>query len=255
MDYALMDRYAVPPGAERWFVERLELLPDGRYCYAPPAYAPPVAPSPMLRRGQITFGSFNNLAKVTREVVKLWADVLRTVPASRLLLKWRTLGDAGEQARLQGWFGEAGIDASRLELRGNSPHHEVLAQYADIDIALDPFPFSGGLTSCEALWMGVPVVTWPRTRPVSRQTLQFLDAIGLDQLVAESPERYVAIAVGLAADPEHLAMLRAELRPRLAASPLCDGPRFARNLETAYRRMWRAWCAERASGPARDEST
>jgi predicted O-linked N-acetylglucosamine transferase (SPINDLY family) len=243
IDYVLMDEATVPAGAERWFSETVVRLPEGRFCYAPPDYAPAVAPLPAARRGAITFGSFNNLSKVTSAVIELWSAVLGAVPDARLLLKWRSLADAAECARLRQAFAGHGIAPERLELRGLTPHAAMLGEYGDVDIGLDPFPFCGGLTSCEALWMGVPIVTLPGTRPVSRQTLGFLSQLGLGELAAASPARYVAIAAELAADRARLAALRAGLRTRMAASSLCDGARFTRGLEAAYRTLWRAWCA------------
>jgi protein O-GlcNAc transferase len=247
IEYVLMDAATVPDGAERWFTETVVRLPEGRFCYAPPDYAPAVAPLPARERGQVTFGSFNNISKVTPSVIELWAAVLRAVPDSRLILKWRSLADAAECARLRQAFGAHAVAPERLELRGGTPHVAMLGEYGEVDIGLDPFPFCGGLTSCEALWMGVPIVTLPGTRPVSRQTFGFLSQLGLGELAAPSAERYVAIAAELAGDLDRLAALRAGLRARMAASSLCDGPRFARGLEAAYRAMWRRWCAASAS--------
>jgi len=174
MDYVLMDATTVPPGAERWFSETLIRLPGGRFCYQPPDFAPPVAPPPVAQRGTITFGSFNNARKITAEVARVWARILTAVPDGRLILKWGTLGDPGMARRFRDRFEGLGIAPERLELRGWARHDQMLGEYGDIDIALDPFPFCGGLTTLEALWMGVPVVTWPQSRPVSRQSLGFL---------------------------------------------------------------------------------
>ena len=243
IDYALMDAATVPEGAERWFTERVVRLPEGRFCYAPPDYAPAVAPLPALSRGDVTFGSFNNISKVTPAVIQLWSAVLAAVPGSRLIVKWKVLADAAEGARLRQAFGAHAIAPERLELRGSTPHPQMLGEYGDVDIGLDPFPFCGGLTSCEALWMGVPIVTLAGSRPASRQTLGFLNQIGLGELAAADPQRYVALAAELAGDRERLAALRAGLRARMAASSLCDASGFARRLEDAYRTMWRAWCA------------
>jgi predicted O-linked N-acetylglucosamine transferase (SPINDLY family) len=243
IDYVLMDEATVPAGGERWFTEQVVRLPEGRFCYAPPDYAPPVAALPARTRGHVTFGSFNNMSKVTPAVIALWSDVLRTIPGARLILKWKSLADEAECNRLRQAFAAHEIAPERLALRGPTPHPAMLAEYADVDIALDPFPFCGGLTSCEALWMGVPLVTLPGSRPVSRQTLGFLSQLELATLAAPSPERYVAIAAELAGDLDRLAALRADLRPRLAASSLCDAVRFTHALETAFRTMWRSWCA------------
>ena len=244
IDAVFMDADTVAPGIERQFVEEVVMLPDSRFCFNPPPYAPAVGRLPCQRRGFVTFGSFNNLTKVTPQVLALWARVLDQVPGSRLILKWKTLRDAGERSRLAASFAAVGGDPTRLDLRAASAHVDMLAEYGDIDIALDPFPFSGGITSCEALWMGVPVITWPSMRPVSRQTFGFLNLLGLaDELVANSADRYEAIAASLARAPDRLGALRAELRGRMQASALCDAPRFARNLEAAYRRLWIQRCA------------
>ncbi len=242
VDYSLWDAIQVREGDERWFVETVVRLPDLRWCYAPPPYAPEVREPPALRQGFVTFGSFNNLAKVNREVIELWSRVLRRVPGSRLLLNWRTLADPAERARFTSAFADRGMAPERIELRSGADQHAgVLAEYSDVDIGLDPFPFSGCLTTCEALWMGLPVVTWPRTRPVSRQTTAFLTAIGRTEWLAETADDYVSIAAGLAADPDRLAAVRLRQRARILASPMCDGPRFARHFEGALRAIWRAW--------------
>jgi len=243
MDSAIWDEVTLPPAAERWFTEKIVRMPDSRFCYRPPDYAPPVAALPAAARGHVTFGCFNNLSKITPEVVALWARVLQSVPQARLLLKWASFADSSVRERYLTLFSAHGIGADRVELRGASPHQQMLGEYGDVDIALDPFPYSGGLTSCEALWMGVPLVTLAGRRPVSRQTLGYLTLVNLAELAATTPEQYVQIAADLARDLDRLAALRAGLRDTMAASPLCDGPRFARNLEQRYRAMWEAWCA------------
>ena len=257
MDYLVMDAQAIPPGEERWYREAIARLPQGRFCYAPPEDAPEVADPPRLRRTQATFGSFNNLAKISKEVIDLWAEVLRATPGSRLILKWSSLGDESVRSRIAAAFAAAGATPDRLELRGFSAHGDMLAQYADIDVALDPFPFGGGLTSCEALWMGVPIVTLAGDRPAGRETAGFLALVGRDDCVAASRADYVAIAAGLAADPARLADRRRSARARMARSPLCDGAAFASALEAAYRAMWTRWCAgepPRSFDVARDEA-
>jgi predicted O-linked N-acetylglucosamine transferase (SPINDLY family) len=245
MDYLLSDAVTLPPDAERFYSEKIVRLPSGRFCYAPPDYAPSPAPhSPMCQSGQVTFGSFNNPDKLTRDVIGVWAAVLRAVPQSRLLLKWATLADEGVRRRLSEAFAAEGIGSERLLLREKSPHAEMLTEYGDIDIALDPFPFSGGLTSCEALWMGVPVLTLPGDRAASRQTLGFLQALDSTEWAAASPADYVKIATTLAADGQRLSAIRQTLRQRMANSSLCDGPTFTRDLEAVYRKLWRQWCAD-----------
>lgn len=235
MDAVLLDDWHAPSGTEAHFVERVVRLPHGRFCYVPVSFAPQeVAAPPSLAKGYITFGSFNNTAKLNSEVYDLWAQVLAAVPNSRLLLKWRTFHDEPLCEAVRSAFAARGIDPARIELRGASFHADVLKQYADIDIALDPFPFTGGLTSCEALWMGVPVVTWPQSRVVSRQTFAFLSVIGLAELAADNANNYVGIAVGLANDPQRLTALRREMRSKMEASPLCDVKGFTSALEDAY---------------------
>jgi predicted O-linked N-acetylglucosamine transferase (SPINDLY family) len=249
MDYLVMDEAAAPRGETPWHSEALVRLPHGRFCYAPPDYAPAPVEPPALKRGGVTFGSFNNIAKIGRDVVALWADVLKATPNSRLLLKWQSLENESARRRLIEAFEAAGVSGERLALRGFSPHAQMLAEYGEVDIALDPFPFGGGLTSCEALWMGVPVVTLPGDRPASRQTIGFLRHVGLDECIAGSPADYAARATALAADVERLAALRRALRPRMAASPLCDGAVFTPTLEAAFRRMWQRWSAGQAPAP------
>jgi predicted O-linked N-acetylglucosamine transferase (SPINDLY family) len=239
IDAVLLDDWHAPPGTEVQFSERIVRIEDGRFCYTPVPFAPEhVAPSPFSHNGYVTFGSFNNTAKLNPAVIALWAKVLAAVPGSRLVLKWRTFQDEGMRAQVRDAFVRHGIAAERIELRGASFHADVLKEYADIDICLDTFPFTGGLTSCEALWMGVPVVTWPQGRVVSRQTYAFLKAIGLDELAAGSEEEYVRIAAGLACNPDRLQALRSGMRTRMRQSSLCDVTGFTRRIEEAFHRLW-----------------
>jgi protein O-GlcNAc transferase len=231
IDAVLLDPVHAPPGTEAQFVEAIVRLPHTRWCYQPVPFAPTVAPLPADRNGFITFGSFNNTAKYHPVVHELWAKLLLAVPNSRLILKWRTFHDEVFSASVLSQYTAQGIDASRVELRGPSFHAQVLEQYGDVDIALDPFPFSGGLTSCEALWMGVPVVTWPQSRVVSRQTAAFLSAIGLEDLIASSADEYLAIAARLASDIEGLRLIRSSMRERMEVSKLMDLAGFTRELE------------------------
>lgn len=247
IDAVILDEWHAPPGTEAQFVEPIIRLPGGRFCYQPVPFAPEVAPLPAPQRGFVTFGCFNNTAKLNDGVFDLWARVLLAVPDSRLVLKWRTFNDEALRQKVTLAFVDRGIAAERLELRGPSFHAEMLKEYGDIDIALDPFPFTGGLTSCEALWMGVPVVTWPQSRVVSRQTFAFLAAIGLPQLAAQSADDYVAIAHDLAADLPALQTLRAGLRERMQASPLMDVQGFARRFEDALIGLYQKIAAEEES--------
>ena len=231
IDAVLLDEWHAPAGTQAQFAEPIVHLPGGRMCYQPVPWAPAVAPPPCVQAGHITFGCFNNTGKLNAGVFDVWSQVLAAVPRSRLVLKWRSLADEPLCDSIRMAFGDRGIDPGRIELRPASFHVDVLQQYADIDIALDPFPFTGGLTSCEALWMGVPVITWPQGRVVSRQTFAFLSAIGLAELAAKDAADYVHIAKTLAADPSRLAKLRISLRNSLQASPLMDVAGFTRQLE------------------------
>lgn len=240
IDAVLLDEWHAPPGAESRFVEPIIRLPSGRFCYQPVPWAPEKAATPAFERnGCITFGSFNNTAKFNEGVFDAWANVLNSVPDSRLVLKWRTFNDEAFRRKLTQAFVGRGIGADRVELRGPSFHADLLKEYADIDIALDPFPFTGGLTSCEALWMGVPVITWPQSRVVSRQTHALLHQIGLPELSAQNAEDYVRIAVELGRSRERLALLRSSLRDKMRASPLMDVVGFTRQLEHALADLYR----------------
>ena len=165
MDYLLADRLMIPEGSERHYRESVLRMPDGYLCYDPPATAPPVGPLPALKNGFATFGSFNNPAKITPEVVAVWAEILRRAPTARLVMKYRGLGDQTVRDRYLELFAAHGVDSQRLDLLPWSSYAEYLATYHQVDVALDPFPFSGSTTTCESLWMGVPVVTCP-ARPL-----------------------------------------------------------------------------------------
>jgi predicted O-linked N-acetylglucosamine transferase (SPINDLY family) len=229
MDYLLADRYEVPPAAEGHYRERVLRMPDDYVCYDPPRYAPSVGPLPALERGQLTLGCFNNPAKITPQAIEVWAKILHRLPGARLVLKFKGWDNGGVARRYAEMFATQAIDPGRVELLGSSPHAALLAEYNRIDLALDPFPYSGGLTTCEALWMGVPVVTCPGETFAGRHSLSHLSNVGLTETIAQALEEYVELAVSLAGDLPRLAALRAGLRERMAASPLCDGKRFAAN--------------------------
>jgi predicted O-linked N-acetylglucosamine transferase (SPINDLY family) len=245
MGWILTDRWETPPELERFYTERPLRLADGYVCYSPPPYAPDIAPLPAGRTGPVTFGCFNNLAKITADGLAVWADILRRTPGARLVLKCHQLADAPTADRLRAAFAAHGIDPVRIECRGGSGHRTLLGEYNDIDVALDPFPYSGGLTTCEALWMGVPTVTMPGESFASRHSASHLSNAGLADWVVPDRDRYVARAVAAAADLPALAALRAGLRAQVKASPLCDAPRFGRSLGAALRAAWRDWCARR----------
>ncbi len=251
INYLITDAWEVPGQRRQRFLEEVVTLPAGRFAYRPPAYAPEPAGPPSLATGRITFGSFNNLGKVTEEVIALWSQVLAAVTGSRLLLKWPSLADPDVAGSIARRFAAHGISHDRLLLRGGSPHGPMLAEYGDVDIALDPFPFSGCLTTVEALWMGVPVITLEGSRPVARQSAAILARLGLSDFVAGSGEDYVRRARALADDIDRRSALRKGLRGRMSASTLLDGWAVAASLEAAYRRMWHRWCQERPRQPIR----
>ena len=255
LDAVLLDPWHAPSGTDAQFVEPILRLPTGRFCYQPVPWAPSeLSALPSARTGPVTFGCFNNTAKLNDGVFDVWAGVLAAVPDARLVLKWRTLADDGLCRSVRQAFAARGIAPDRIELRAASFHADVLKEYADIDIALDPFPFTGGLTSCEALWMGVPVVTWPQSRVVSRQTFAFLSAIGLPELAAQDAGDYVRIAQSLAADRARLAALRSGLRSRMQACALMDVAGFTRQLENTLRQLY-AGIAEKETSSAMNVKT
>ena len=244
MDYILADRYVLPPEAEAHYSERVLRMPDGFLCYDPPSGAPPVSALPALERGYVTFGCFNNPAKITRQAVAVWTKILERLPHARLVLKYKGMDSTSVIDRFATLFAEHGVAPDRVECGSAGAH--LLMQYQDVDIALDPFPYTGCTTTCEALWMGVPVITYPGETFASRHSLSHLSVIGLTEMAARDLDDYVEVAVSLASDLPRLAALRAGLRERMAASPLCEGKRFAANLMCALRDVWRKWCQEAA---------
>jgi predicted O-linked N-acetylglucosamine transferase (SPINDLY family) len=241
IDYQLTDAVIDPPGDEAYHSEQLARLPGCFCCYAPPPDAPPVAPSPARRQGFVTFGSPHNLAKLNANVLDLWAKVLRAVPTSRLLIFRHTLGGSTKQELLRQLV-QRGVAAERIEMRSRlEGSQDFLHVYDHFDLTLDVFPWCGHTTACESLWMGVPIVTLYGARRAGRMVASVLRSVGLPELIAETPEQYVARAVEWAGNPDKLAELRGQLRQRVKASPLCDGKAFTHGLEEAYRTMWRRW--------------
>jgi len=234
IDYRITDRLADPPGRERYHSERLIRLPRSFSCYLPPEDAPTLAPPPCGGSGRITFGSFNNLSKVTPEVIELWSRVLRAVPGSGFLIKGRPLTDREVSGRILGLFESFGIEPGRVEISGGEPStREHLAQYRRVDIALDTFPYNGTTTTCEALWMGVPVITLSGTRHASRTGASILANCGLSDLIATDGDGYLEIACRVAGDRERLRGFREGARERLMRSPLLDAAGITRELEAA----------------------
>jgi predicted O-linked N-acetylglucosamine transferase (SPINDLY family) len=245
MDYRITDAHASPKGPlDAFHTEALVRVPGSQWCYRPLADCPEAAPPPSVASGHITFAVFANPAKIGDPNIKLWSQLLAQVPNSRLLVVGATLTTIPREFVER--FTRLGIDPQRLLLLGAKPFPEYLAMHREADVILDTHPYSGGTTTCHALWMGVPVVSLAGETATSRGGTSLLHAVGLKELVAETPKQYVDIAIALAADPKRLARLRAGMRKRMAASPLMDEVRFTRNLEKAYRAMWRSWCAKQS---------
>jgi protein O-GlcNAc transferase len=241
MDYRITDAHIDPPGAtQAYYVEQLVYLPQTMWCFAPPANSPPIGPLPAASSGRVTFASLNNFAKVGRSCLMAWARVLAQRPGSRMVFAGVQSGSA--RARVLQVFGELGIDESRVLFHSRLSFERYLALHSEIDIALDAFPYSGGATTCNALWMGIPVLTLEGNAVLARSGASLLHSVELGEWIATSIEDYVAKAVRLSLNLALLAELRAGLRNRLAASPLCDVPAFMGQLEAAYREMWRKWC-------------
>jgi protein O-GlcNAc transferase len=247
MDWFITDRWETPPGFEHLYSERLLRLPDGYVCYSPPSYAPEPVALPALRHGAVTFGCFNNLAKITPVVMATWCRILHDLPGSRLVVKAHQLSDATTAAELQAAFAAHGIGPDRVALRGGSSHRGLLEQYGDIDIVLDPFPYSGGLTTCEALWMGVPTITMPGETFASRHSASHMSNVGLADWVTTDLAGYRTLAIRRATDLDALATLRTNLRARVQTSPLCDGTRFGAGLGRALRHAWEDHCHQQAA--------
>jgi protein O-GlcNAc transferase len=244
MDWIMTDRWETPPELEHLYSERALRLADGYVCYSPPPYALDVAALPALANGHITFGCFNNLAKVTPQVIATWCEVLRRIPRSRLVLKTTQFADAPTAERILASFVAHGIGPARLDLRGPSGHRAFMGEYNQIDIVLDPFPYSGGLTTCEALWMGVPTVTLPGESFASRHSMSHLSNAGLHDWVAPDLAGYVELAMAKASDIPALAAFRSRLRAQVKSSPLCDATRFGHSLAAALRHAWQDWCTQ-----------
>ena len=248
IDYRLTDAIADPPGdADKWHSEKLVRLPHGFLCYQPEEPPTAVAASPHFEQGFVTFGSFNLANKTTPEVVRIWSAILNEIPGSRLLLKSKAFDAREVSQQFFAEFGRHGIFPERLDLLGRIENQdEHLEAYSRIDIALDPFPYNGTATTCEALWMGVPVISLLGDRHAGRVGASILTQVGLSEFVAGSEQDYLEKACALARNDGLLAKLREQIRPQMQASHLMDVSGFTRTLETEYRRMFHAWCDSRS---------
>ena len=241
MDYRITDAFADPVDeTDELHTEKLARLPECFSCFEPPRASPPVGPLPSLSAGHITFASFNNALKITPQVIALWSNILKRVANSRLVLKYQGLDAPFMSGLLREQFSKHGIAPDRLDILGKDVSQlDHMNRYNQIDIGLDPFPYNGTTTTCDALWMGVPVVVLAGNTHVSRVGVSQMQNIGLPQLIARDENEYVQIAAMLAGDPEKLSALRGGLRARMSESPLTNVARFTRNLEAAYQDMWR----------------
>jgi predicted O-linked N-acetylglucosamine transferase (SPINDLY family) len=243
MDWYITDIHSSGSDQDALFIERLYRLPETRICYVPYSHMMEVSELPCKRTGGLTFGCLNNIAKLNPDVLRLWARILERVRESRLLIQSTTLRDGPNRERFIASCLAHGIGRERLDIRDALPIDEFSGTYSEIDIALDPFPFCGGVTSFDALWMGVPVVTLEQEHLAGRQTLSMLKNLGLGDLIASDPNEYVEIAVTLANDTARLEELRRGLRGHFRSSPLLNHRQFTRDLEAAFRHFWQAWLA------------
>ena len=237
IDYFISDVFTTPEWMQNNFSEKILRMPHSRFCYAAPDYSPLVSLAPSEWKGYITFGAFNNCAKLSNTTLEMWAQILRAVPKSRLLLKWKSYRDNSVKEWIYEKFNQLGIKRHRIVLRRDIDHAQMLADYSDVDIVLDTYPFNGGMTSIEALWMGVPIVTLVGETPASRQTGSFLRLVGLEECIAEDQDAYVNAAIALALNPTRLYDIRGTLRQKMKKSPLMDGALFAQNMQQLLEQM------------------
>ena len=242
MDWLLADRFHVPPELEYLHSERVYRMPNGYICYEPPSSMPMVTDLPAKRNGFVTFGCLNNPVKINRKIMAVWAQILHKLPNSRLFLRYGQVGEPESVARITEYFATQDIPATRLRIENGGTALSMYHSYGEVDIALDTHPYSGGLTTCESLWLGVPVVTCPGERFASRHSYSHLSNAGLSELVGKTFAEYVTIACDLANDLGRLDSIRTSLRARMATSPLCDADQFTLDLESAWRFMWQDYC-------------
>lgn len=253
IDYLISDKYQSPEGAEEYTVERIIRMPDDYISYSPPDYAPDVSPLPALKNGYVTFGCFNNLAKISDVAILLWSKILNNVKNSKIFIKNPSFSDRSTVERFISIFEANGISAGRIITEGQSAHPEMLEKYSLVDIQLDTMPYSGGLTTLESIWMGVPVVTLPGELFSSRHSLSHLMNMGLSELVASTKEEYISIACLLAGDLTKLSEMRKNMRNQMASSPVCDGFEFTANIQNAFRKIWCEWCEKSVTEVLIDE--
>ena len=246
MDYKIVDPYTNPPGTnEQYYTEKLIRMPESFLCYLPDSRSPAIGPLPLLYSGHVTFGAFHNFARVSSDILSLWSKILKKIPNAHFVIKSRIFADKPTCRHILDFFFQNGIASDRIQLLPfQTSVAEHLDLYRNIDIGLDTFPYNGTTTTCEALWMGVPVISLEGKTYASRIGVGLLSNIGLGDLVAKTPETYVEIAHQLAHDTEKLQMLRGRLREMMIQSPLMNVQKFITDLEHLYRTIWKEWCSQ-----------
>ncbi|MEN6386362.1 MAG: hypothetical protein ABFD79_14345 [Phycisphaerales bacterium] len=242
IDYRITDALADPPGSEKYYSEKLMYIPETFLCYSPCGIQPALAPSPFIQTKKITFGCFNNSCKINPFIIGLWAKILKQVPNSNLLLKFKSGQDDEIREIFLKKFADEGITRDRIAISGWLESPADLELYNRVDIALDTFPYNGTTTTCQALLMGVPVISLVGEHHMSRVGLSILTNLGFEFFAAPTPEQYVSRAAALAFNHNSLAKIRATMRDRMQASTLCNKIIFANRMENAYRKMWHTWC-------------
>ena len=242
IDYILADRHVLPEGEEGHYTETPLRLPNTYFCFQPPTEDLPVQPPPFLKRSGLTFGCLNNILKLNADVIGAWSEILESVTGSRLMIKSPQLSHDSNAKAVERLFKGNEISPERLIILGETRRKEHMAIYNAIDIALDPFPFGGGTTTVEALWMGVPVISLAGDRWVSRVGASILFTVGLSDMVAKSRSEYIDMAVKLANDPNGIIALRRNMRMILESSAMTDSDRFTGAIEKIYREIWQSWC-------------
>jgi protein O-GlcNAc transferase len=249
MDGLLADRFHERPGEEAAYIETVLRMPGSYICYEAPRDAPQVAALPALAGRHITFGCLNNPSKFSPQTLHAWAEILRRVPTARLFLKYGGLEQQNFQNRIRGEFAARGVSPERIGMEGRSSNLEMMAAYGQVDVALDTQPYSGGLTTCEALWMGVPVITVPGKTFASRHSTSHMTNAGFPQFIAADWQGYIDLAVDWATRLDELAILRSQMRDQIRQSPLCDGPRFAADFLNILQQAWQSRLAAGSAWP------
>lgn len=249
IDYRITDNQADPAGlTEHLHTEKLLRVKNGFLCFTPPEEATDETELAARKNGYITFGSFNVMTKITPDIIKTWAEILSRLPDSRILIKNRWLGDTATREKLVAVFGKHGISGDRIDISGRTTKKEHMASYGRVDLALDTYPYNGTTTTCDSLWMGIPVITRAGQTHVSRTGISLLSQIRLDELVAHTEQQYIDKAVQLAMDLPRLEKLRRGLREVMRDSSLCDEKKFMPGLEEQYRIAWKEWCHNTETG-------